>query len=78
MFSGDNPEEYFNNRYSNNSGLGNKGCNLNDFVTKLDWKSVSEAINKGDKGTFVERNGYINNFYEILTGKSLGLPDSLE
>ena len=159
MFSGDDPEEYFNNRYSNNSGLGNKGgndgelyrgagyihltgrynyekfaeyieddeivtrgykvvggeynkdvsdiepgevgvidigeyawesagwfwtegnpkgCNLNDFVAKLDWKSVSEAINKGDKGTFVERNGYINDFYEILTGKSLGLPDSLE
>ena len=159
MFSGDDPEEYFNNRYSNNSGLGNKGgndgelyrgagyihltgrynyekfaeyieddeivtrgykvvggeynkdvsdiepgevgvidigeyawesagwfwtegnpkgCNLNDFVAKLDWKSVSEAINKGDKGTFVELNGYINDFYEILTGKSLGLPDSLE
>ncbi len=53
-------------------------CNLNDFVAKLDWKSVSEAINKGDEGTFVERNGYINDFYEILTGKSLGLPDSLE
>ena len=51
-----------------------ENCNLNDYVEKLDWESVSEAINKKDTGTFFERNGYINDFYEILTGKSLGLP----
>lgn len=53
-----------------------ENCNLNDFVANLDWKSISEAVNKNDTETFYERNGYINDFYEILTGKSLGLPVS--
>lgn len=51
-----------------------KNKNLNNFVTNLDWKSVSEAINQHDTKTFYERNQYINVFYEILTGKSLNLP----
>lgn len=51
-----------------------KNCNLNDFVKVLNWKSVSEAINKSDPSTFGKRNQYINDFYFILTGNTLGLP----
>lgn len=51
------------------------GVDLNTYVATRDWKAISEAINENDNKTFSTRNKYINEFYEILTGVSLGLPE---
>lgn len=51
------------------------GENFNTFVAARDWKAISTAINPNGEGTFFSRNEKINEFYEILTGVSLGLPE---
>ena len=51
------------------------GKNLNTFVASKDWHAISSAINSNDTDTFGKRNKYINEFYEILTGNSMGLPE---
>lgn len=53
------------------------GKNLNKYVEVDNWSTVSEAINPNEKGKKGERNKYINEFYEIKTGESLGLPEDI-
>lgn len=48
--------------------------NLNESADLLDGRGVAEAI-RGDDGTYLDRNKYTNQFYEILTGELLGLPE---
>jgi hypothetical protein len=48
---------------------------LNLYADHKDWHSVSSAINQNDTASFLTRNKKINEFYNILTDKCLGLPE---
>jgi len=52
-----------------------QGKDLNLFADKKDYNYILSQINKNDTGSIGERNKYINEFYKILTGSSLGLPE---
>lgn len=52
-----------------------KTTDLNTYADIKDWHSISSAINQYDTATFPTRNKYINEFYNILTGQNLGLPE---
>lgn len=51
-----------------------KTTDLNTYVDIKDWHSISSAINQYDTTTFTTHYKYINEFYDILTGQNLGLP----
>jgi len=52
-----------------------KTTDLNTYADIKGWNSISSAINQNDTTAFKTRNKYINEFYDILTGQSLGLPE---
>jgi len=50
-----------------------KGRNLNEYADQLDGKTITDTIH-GNSESYLERNKYTNQLYNILTGESLGLP----